>query len=67
MPKRTRINIKPETKICDFGDGNGERPDHLTLTLNAKADMWYSLQLCCLCPQTWALIRFYHVCLICLA
>ncbi len=35
------------------------------LTLSAEADMWYSLQLCCLCRHNWALIRFYHVCLIC--
>lgn len=35
-------------------------------TVNTKADMWYSLELCCLCPHIWALIRFYHVCLICL-
>lgn len=30
VPKRTRINIKPENriafKICNFGGGNGERP-----------------------------------------
>lgn len=36
-------------------------------TQNTKADMWYSLQLCCLCLHIRPIIRFNHVCLICLA
>lgn len=53
--KQRETSGKTALKVCNFVGGKWGRG----LRERTRADnMWYSLQLCCLCPHIWALIRF---------